>query len=190
MTDKVIKLFCTDPGLKLFGWSLIEYNTKTGHVVVVRYGTITGKSLVKSHKEMQSRFEKRYIILWELERVLQEMFLEYSPDYVVSESAFSHSFIQAYAALILVIQSIRTASMKVFGRDIYLIAPRESKKAVSEDGNSDKEAVQSAIFRNSNITILTKGQNSEPLSEHAYDSIAAGVAFIKNYLPSIVVSQG
>lgn len=186
MADPIVRIFCADPGLTNFGWSLLEHNRATGHTTVVRCGTITGKSLVKQQKDMHPRFEKRYIILWELERVLQEMFSEMVPTHVVSESAFSHSFIQAYAALILVIQSIRTASMRALGRDIYLIAPCESKKAVSSYGNANKESVQDAIFKNPQITILKSTKTTaDPITEHAYDSIAAGIAFIQGHLPSI-----
>ena len=189
MTDRVVRLYCADPGLQFFGYSILDYNLSTGHTTVIKCGTITGKSLVKQQKEMQARFEKRYIILWELEKLLQEHFLEYSPDYIVSESAFAHSFIQAYAALILVIQSIRTASMKTIGRDIYLIAPCESKKAVSSHGTANKESVQDAIFKNPQITILKNNKSTqETITEHAYDSIAAGIAFIHGHLPSILAS--
>lgn len=187
MESRIVKIFCVDPGLQSFGYSLLEYNVSSGQIVVLRYGTITGKSLLKQQKEMQLRFEKRYIILWELEKVLEALFLEHKPDYVVSESAFSYKFIQAYAALILVIQSTRTAAMKTLGSDIYLIAPRESKKAINFDGTSDKKSVQDAIFKNAQIIFQQNKNNQvEELTEHAYDSIAAGVAFIHNHLPSLL----
>ena len=187
MADRIIKVLACDPGITSFGYSLLEYNTSTGHTTVVKYGTITGKSLLKQQKELQDRFENKYIVLWELEKILMTMFAEYCPDHIVTESAFSHTFLQAYAALILVIQTIRTASMRTFGRDIYLIAPRESKKAVSDDGNANKQSVQDAIFRNPDISIkVSKNNQLDGLTEHAYDSIAAGIAFIKGYLPSIL----
>ena len=185
--SKVIKIFAADPGLTSFGYSFLEYNLTTGNININRFGTITGKSLLKQQKDLQNKFEKRYIILWELEKVLQEMFIELKPDFIISESAFSHTFIQSFAALTMVIQSIRTAAKNTIGKDIYLIAPRESKKAVSQDGTSNKKSVQDAIFKNPNIIIKnSKTTSLETLTEHAYDSIAAGIAFINNHLPSIL----
>ena len=191
MANRLIRIFCTDPGLTATGWSLLEYNLTTGHTEVIKSGTITGKSLLKQQPTLQDKFEKRYIVLWELEKYLQNMIIEFAPNYVVSESAFAHRFIQAYAALVLVIQTIRTATMRTLGQDIHLIAPRESKKAVSNSGTSDKTAVQDSIFNNPLISFKgSKSSNQLPeISEHAYDSIAAGMAFIQIYLPSILAIE-
>lgn len=187
--SNIIRVFATDPGLTNFGYALIEYNLSNGHRTVIKYGTITGKSLLKSQKDMLNRFEKRYIIIWELEKVLQEMILEMSPDYVVVESAFYHTFPSSFAALTMVIQAVRTATKNAMGRDIYLVAPRESKKAASADGNSNKTLVQYAIFGNPDITVSNKLSNIDELTEHSYDAIAAGEAFIMNHLPSILISR-
>lgn len=190
MSNRVIKILACDPGLSNFGWSLIEYDLTTDQKVILKCGTLTGKTLLKNQKEMQLKFEKRHIILWELEPVLIEMIKEFAPDYIVSESAFAHTFINSYAALVMVIQALRTAAMRAIGCDIYMIAPRESKKAVSADGTSDKESVQAAILRNPKITLKGNKHNPiEKLTEHAYDSIAAGVAFIQNHLPSVLASK-
>jgi len=185
-----IRIFSCDPALTNFGYSLLEYNLTTGHTTVIKSGTITGKSLVKSQVALQKEFEKRHIVIWELERLLQSMIIEFKPDYVVSESAFSHRFVQVYAALMLVIQAIRTATMRTLGKDIHLIAPRESKKAVSHTGAAEKVTVQHAIFNNPNVTINeTKTNSIADMTEHAYDSIAAGLAFIQNYLPTLMASE-
>jgi Holliday junction resolvasome RuvABC endonuclease subunit len=189
MSDRIIRILALDPSLTATGWCLLEYNLSTGTTVVVKTDTITGKSLLKKQVDMQSRFERRYIVLWELEKLLVTMIGDMAPDYVVSESAFMHRFVASYAALVLVIQTIRTAAMRTLGRDIHLIAPRESKKAVSDSGAADKATVQEAIDHNPLITIRRPKSNQFEITEHAYDSIAAGMAFIQIYLPSLLAAQ-
>ncbi len=190
MTKSMIRLLNFDPGLTMMGWSLIEYDLITNHKTIVKQGTITGKTILKSRKDLQQTYEKKFIILWELEAILAEMMTEYDPDYVVSEDAFAHLFPQAFAALVLVIFAIRTAARKVLNKDIHLIAPRESKKAVSASGTSDKIAVQAAIGADPTISFRTlKSSQGEEITEHAYDSIGAGIAFIQNHLPSILAAE-
>lgn len=190
VTNKNIRILAIDPGLMNLGWSLIEYNLSTNDKIVLRYGTITGKSLLKNQKEMQTRFEKRHIIVWELEPLLIEMLQDMTPEYVVVEEPFAHLYIQAYAALVIVVQTVRTAVRKTLGNDIYLIAPKEAKKAISNDGTSGKEAVEAAIAKNLHISIKVCKQNTvENFTEHVCDSIAVGVAFIQNQLLSILASK-
>ena len=190
LANKVFRILSIDPGLTNMGISLIEYDLLTNTKTILRYLTITGKSLLKNQKEMQQHFETRHIIVWELEPLIMQMVEDEKPDFVVVEEPFAHSFINAYAALVIVVQAIRTAVKKTLGRDIYLIAPKEAKKAISKDGTSNKDAVQEAILKNPSIVIKVSKQNSvEPLTEHAADSIAVGVAFIQNQLPTILASQ-
>jgi Holliday junction resolvasome RuvABC endonuclease subunit len=190
MRKSPIKTLNVDPGLTTLGWSMIEYDLDTNQKTVVKYGVITGKTLLKNQKEMQAKFAKRYIILWELEPILMDLIKEWQPDYVACESAYAHSFIESYAALVMVIQTLRTAVMRTLNQDIYLIAPREGKKAVSQDGTADKSSVQTAIFANPTITIRSSKHNPlDAISEHECDSIAVGVAFIQNQLPSILASK-
>ena len=190
MLPPPIRILAIDPGLTNFGWSLVEYDLKTNNKTVLRYGTITGKSLLKQQKDLQVEFEKRHIIVWELEPLLIEMILEMQPNYIVVEEPFAHIYIQAYAALVIVVQAVRTAARKTIGKDIYLIAPKEAKKAISNDGTAGKIAIQDAIANNLSITIKPCKQNTpEALTEHACDSIAVAVAFIQNQLLSILASS-
>jgi Holliday junction resolvasome RuvABC endonuclease subunit len=190
MSQRIVRILAFDPGSTLCGYCVLDYNLSNGTTTIFKSGTITGKSLIKQQPKMQAHFEKRYIVLWELEKLVESLIKEYTPNYVVSESAFAHRFIQAFASLTLVIQSIRTATMKAMGRDIHLIAPRESKKAVSASGGADKALVQSSIFNNPNVIFpVVKNNIPVEMTEHAYDSIAAGLAFIQNYLPSILACE-
>lgn len=189
MSKQPTLIMAIDPGLNNLGWSLIEYHSTTNQKNILRYGTIQGKTLLKNQREMQEQFEKRHIIVWELEPLLTEMILDMKPQYIVVEEPFAHIYIQAYVALVLVVQTIRTVARKTLGRDIYLIAPKEGKKAISNDGTSGKEAIQKAVLNNPSITIRQCKQNTdEQLSEHACDSIAVGIAFIQNQLPAIMAS--
>ncbi|CAM6031535.1 unnamed protein product [Sphagnum compactum] len=93
-------------------------------------------------------------------------------------------------SLTMVIQTLRTASKIVTGKDIYLVAPRESKKAISSHGEASKDSVQEAVLADPTITIKSNKQNPvEKITEHVYDAIAHGVAFIRNHLPSVQASE-
>jgi Holliday junction resolvasome RuvABC endonuclease subunit len=191
MATRTIRIFCADPSITNFGWSLLDYELSSGHTTVVKSGTITGKSMLKQEAELKDLYESRYVVLWGIEKLLRDMIAEFKPDYVVSESAFQHRFPQAYAALVLVIQALRTATMHTLKRNIHLIAPKESKKVVGQSGSAAKMTVQDAIFNNPHITLRPARSNGQPpeISEHAYDSIAAGLAFIETYLPGILASE-
>lgn len=189
MSAKVIRIFCCDPGSQFFGWALLEYDLSTGRTTAVKYGTITGKSLLKQKTDLHPFFEKRALCLWALEEALTTMFEEMSPLYIVSESPFMHRFVQTFVVLTLIVQAIRTAARRTVGRDIYLIAPKESKQTISKSGTSDKQAVQDAIFNDPSIVIKNLKSNQAELTEHVYDGIAAGVTFIRNYLPAILAAE-
>ena len=184
MAKSTVTIMAFDPGLASCGWSVLQYELTTGHTTVLKCGTITGRSLLKIEPDMQKQFEKRHIILWKLEARLTEMFETHMPDYVVAEDAFMHRFVLAYAALVLVVQTIRTATMRTLNRPLFLIAPRESKKAISADGGADKSTVQEAILRNPAISF--RSNKFDEYTEHTYDSIAAGIAFITNHLPILL----
>ena len=187
--EQIIRIFSIDPGLTSLGWSIIEYNVTNNLKTVTRFGTITGKSLLKKQKDLQDVFEKRHIIVWELEPELTALVEAMKPQFIVVEEPFAHTYISAYVALVLVVHTVRTVARKTIGRDIYLIAPKEGKKAISNDGTSGKEAVQKAVMNDPTITIKKCKQNNEDeLTEHACDSIAVGVAFIQNQLPAILAS--
>ena len=191
MAKDTVRILSFDPALTVCGWSLIEYNLTTAKRTVTKFGDITGKSAIKARKNMLGVFEKRFIILCELEDTVITLINEFNPDYIAVESAFSHRFVLAYAALVLVIDTIRRASYKTQNRDIYLIAPKEGKLAISNAGTSDKDAVQHAILAHTDIVIKDTKQNPvDRLSQHAADSIAIGYAFSAIYLPIIIALGG
>lgn len=184
-----VRILAIDPGLMNLGWSVIDYNLNDNTKTILKYDTISGKTLLKSQKNLQAEFENRHLIVWELEPALIEIFTIYKPDYIVVEEPFAHIYIQAYAALVMVVQTVRTASKKVFTKDIFLIAPKEAKKAISSDGTSGKEAVQEAIKKDKSILLDETQLVDIPLTEHACDSIAVGIAFIQNQLPAVIASR-
>lgn len=187
INNSIIRILSIDPGGMATGWAIIDYDIQTNLKTVERYGTITGKSLLKNQKDLQEHFEKRHIIVWELEPAIIEIMIEFSPQFVAVEEPFAHLYIQAYAALIIIVMAIRTAVRKTLGRDVYLIAPKEAKKAISKDGTASKDLVSESIAKNPYIIIKqSKHNKEEDLTEHAADAIAVGVAFIQNQLTSIL----
>jgi len=188
MSD-IVRILAFDPGLANCGWSLHEYNTKTGQDVVVQFGTILGRQAIKARKQMAGVFENRFIILCELKETVMNMLKEFTPDFVCHEGAFQHRYPDAYLALGLVIHTIREACYLVMGWDIYSVAPMEAKKAISTDGTANKDVVQKAVVSHPKITVKDRKQNPvADMTEHAADSIAIGWAFTQNQLATILAA--
>ena len=186
--NSIVRVLAYDPALTKCGWSHIEYDINTGMNNVVKHGEIVGKTVLKNRKGLIGIFENSYLILCEIEDIVSQMIKDFKPDYIVVENAFSHRFPKAYASLVLVINAIRDAAFKTHGKDIFLIAPRESKCSVSGNGTSDKVAIQNAVLNHPNISIKdTKQQPLTSLSEHSADSIASGYTFTTNYLPTLLL---
>ena len=182
----IIKVLAFDPGLTAMGWSLLAYNTDTHNIMVLKYGTIYGKNALKTRKEMHGGFTKQFITLMAYESIVSDMIRNTAPDYISVEGAFMCRFPAAFAALSAVINVIRRCAHLVTNKDIHEIAPMESKKAASATGTASKSTVQEALLTNPDIDFKSKATDHlEDMTEHSADSIACGLAFIKNKLPTI-----
>jgi Holliday junction resolvasome RuvABC endonuclease subunit len=176
--EDVVKLLSFDPGLAHMGYSCSYYYPDSGKIEVVKHGTVEGAKLLKTRKDMLKEFSKQFTILTVYEEIISDLMMWFGPlgpDFTVSESPFQGQFAQTYAALTLVVNAIRRCSYALYLKDIYVIAPRESKKAITGGGGATKEEVATAVIDNKNIVITS----NEELSEHIYDSIAAAYAFVK-----------
>lgn len=187
MKNNTVTILAFDPGLAVLGWSVIEYNIKTGKIFVPKFGSILGSLALKNNKDLKGEFQNRFIILNTAEAEVITLINTYHPDYIVSESAFSHRFADAFAALVLVINMIRRSSYIVRRKDIFVIPPKEAKLHVAGKGDASKEEVYAAIINDSNIEIKSrKDKTVENMSDHESDSIAIGITFIKTQLKTIL----
>ena len=188
--NNLIKILAFDPGIQHLGYSLSHYDPVNDKMVVQAYGVIHGQQLLKKKKEMTELYGRRFVILDAFEVIVADLMREFQPDYVVTEGAFQHLFPDAYAALVLVIHTIKRAAFQIIQKFVYSVSPKESKKAISHDGTADKETVIDAILKHPDIEIKPSAAAKEMLVEHSADTIAGAWAFIRNHLKNIIDPEG
>lgn len=185
-----IRILAIDPGVTVLGWALLCYDLVDGNTVVSEHSVLTGQRLLKERKAMQDRFSKSFIVLEVYYQLFCQLIEEHRPDYVVSEGAFYHRFAHTYASLTLVIHTLRRACHDKLGCDIYEVAPMETKKTVTGNNMADKSQIKSALQTRQGLTILETVETPlEEISEHEYDAIGHGLAFIAKELPTVLASQ-
>ena len=187
MTNKKIVIMAIDPGCNHLGYSRIVYDPNTNQSVVSNYGCFSASELARKEQRKDVKEYGNVISLFMCEREIENIFNEFKPDFVVSESAFVHRFPQAFASLCLCISTIERVLYR-HQKILYKIAPREAKKAIG-DSSAGKEVVQDAIHHLPDLLVKHNKQRTEnSMVEHEADSIAIGYAFIKNILPDILLN--
>ena len=186
-SDAIVVL-AFDPGIYHTGWSISKYDRTAGNISVTAYGTIDANSIAKKEKREDYKVYGNLVSFFALEREVTNLVTQHEPDYVACEGAFAARFMNAFVSLKLCIHAIQRALYLNFGKTLYLIAPKEAKKAVGK-GTADKGAVQNSIRHLDNLKIKdTKQQPIDRMVEHEADSIAIGYAFIRNVLPDLLLN--
>lgn len=188
---KIVRQLNIDPALSYLGWSITDYNTETGTLTVVRFGTFEASRLAGrvAHREEVDIFTKRMISLRMIRDYLKLLMDEFSPEFVTIESAFFGIFRpNAYSALVQVICTIEFYLMNEYQMPVYKVAPKSAKQCLTGSGAAGKAPIQHAIFEKEDIAFKQKKQ-AEKLGEHEADSISVGYFFTKNVLPGKLAEQ-
>lgn len=186
MKRNIIKILTIDPGLTNTGWCLLECDTVSGNIVVVRLGEFhPGPTAEKtSHREEVNKFSKRTISLKLLRESLQKIFMEFKPHYVAIEDIFFNpTRPMAHAALAMWHCVARLAALDTLGIPVEIIPTKIAKQAITGRGDNGKFSVQQSIITNKSITF--KPGVEEMMDEHTADSIAVGYAFFTRNLDRI-----
>jgi len=165
-----------DPGLSFSGWAYSKVDDDKKMFCVEEFGMLTPNKTVdhKSHREDVSVYGKRIITLSLLREMMRELVHRFCPDIIVSEDAFFNPRRPgAYEALIQWILTVSFLLRDEFNKPLYRIPPKLVKKFISGIGTSDKEGVQSAIFKHKDI-IFSSDLKDIILTEHEGDAIAIG----------------
>ncbi|MGC8743927.1 MAG: crossover junction endodeoxyribonuclease RuvC [Verrucomicrobiia bacterium] len=155
LMDGVNVIIGIDPSLRGTGYGIISVNKK--RVAALSYGTI------KCPKDLEHSK-----CLLEIGRVLREVIREYKPQLCVVEGLFYAQNIKTA----LVMGEARGASLFAAaesGIDVYEIAPRKVKKAITGYGGAQKRAVAKMVQR-----ILGLNEQPEP---DAADALALAITF-------------
>lgn len=182
----IIKVLAFDPAATLMGWALMEYNTQTHMVLVTAVGTIDGRKQLKFYRDMRKLFSDSFTIQTAYYHLLKdEIIPQASPDFIVSEGAFHHKFVATLVSLTLVINVIREVSRDLYQKDINIVAPMETKKILTKNHMAKKEEIRDAVITHKDIMFTDElYPTHQMLTEHEYDAIGHGYAFIKKYLVS------
>lgn len=174
----IVKILSFDPGTTVTGWACAIHNRKDESHTVVKCGEITPiKDAKKTNKDDCVKYTTQLIALDQLYANVYDLIRKYKPDVVVTEDAFFHRFVQAYASLNLCVHTISRAA-RAHGLTCERMAPRMVKKLATSTGEANKLDISTAIESNENITVNTKQcQKVASLSEHVNDAIAVGYAY-------------
>lgn len=173
---KKITILAFDPGIDFMGWSVLTLHPPKEKIIIKDSGTLEGKTYYKKHDlSLRKKFKRPFIILQSYKKVFKELIEKYNPDYVVSEGAFAHSFIAAAFSLITIIHVLRQVCFEVLCKDIEIIAPMQTKSILTGKNMADKEMIKVCINKNKNLALH---KSCDLYTEHEYDSIGHGYAFI------------
>lgn len=167
------------------GWCVMDYDPAHQTYVVIKTGTLNGHKLIKFEKDIKDHFSKSFCILSAYLKSCRDLITTYKPQYVVSEGAFHSKFPQTLIALTLIIHTIRTACRDVTGRDIFVVAPMETKKEVANHHMADKELIKKSVLKFPSLRFSSE-LVPDDMSEHEFDAVAHGICFIRRCLPNVL----
>lgn len=186
MKSNTIRVLAIDPGLTNTGWSLLEYDIKSGKIVVSRLGDFHPAPTAEKtiYRDQVNKFSKRTISLKLLRESFQKIFLETKPQYVAIEDIFFNpTRPMAHAALAMWHCVARLAALDVLNEPVEIVPTKIAKQAITGRGDNGKFSVQQAIITNKDISF--KAGLESQMNEHCADSVAVGYAFITRNIDRI-----
>lgn len=185
-----IKILAFDPGINHTGWSLGSFDPVSFLLTVPFYGEIQAHNIAKKEARKEFKSYGSLVSLNFYKREIDLLMDHYRPDYVASEDAFYNPRCpNAYLSLKLCIHTIQRLLFERMMR-LYLVAPTVAKQAVHGKGTANKLAIQESIQTLPDLKIRdTKQHPIEEMQEHEADSIAIMYAFVKNFLPDILLQE-
>lgn len=152
-----MRILGVDPGLANTGWSVIESDG-------IRYNVLSYGVIKTSVNEPWT--ERISTISNELLKVAKESGCEGCG---AEDIFFTHN-VSSAISVAKVIGAFSTI-LHNEGIDVCLFTPTEIKKAIVGVGGADKEQIRKMVM-------LTTGMKDKIKSDHAADSVAAGITFI------------
>jgi Holliday junction resolvasome RuvABC endonuclease subunit len=189
---KKYKILAFDPGIGNTGWSLLEGNTRTSDLVVLKMGEFhPGPTADKAaFRDQVAKYEKRTISLDLLRAEVTKLLLDLKPDFVCSEDIYISMFRpQAYGSLAMWMCMTQMTAFDVANKKLFRIPTKICKKCLAGSGGSGKLDVQRAVKENKKVT-FKHDDDKRFLTEHQADSIAAGFAFNECNKDYILITLG
>lgn len=188
--DFYISIMAIDPGLNALGASLGYYYPKKEKLVIQDHTVIKSNTQAKKEKSSEVKAYGNLISLFTCEEAIEDLLLKWCPEFVVSEDAFYNPRMpNAFLSLKLCINAIQRV-LYTHEKVLYRIPPSNIKQAIFGHGLANKAAVQAGIVNHEDIAFKeTKKKQINKLVEHEADSIAVCYAFVKLYLPDILMQR-
>lgn len=179
MDDK-IRILSIDPGSNRMGVTIADYYSFDNRLELLMVKTVfvdvTSELLHPSLKDFQS---DRSLKLLTIRKVISNYLVNWSPDFIVSESPYMSKQVQAFAALTECITQIRVAAFDyLVTMEVNLIDPATVKKSVGVSGkDGDKQNMLTAVSSLPNVINKSEVEFKD-MDEHSIDSIAVGYSFV------------
>lgn len=190
--EKYIRVLAFDPSTKIAGYSILDYDINSDMIYLYKTGKITRAELLKDKDLLKDNehFDKSFTVIEGIGNHVKKLLDEYKPAYVVSESAFAGSFIQALIVISSVITKIRHMCKLYNNRDLYMVAPKQTKSEITGDHNADKVKLRECLVTNRKLKlIIPKSINLDKLTLDETDAIGHGVTFIRQQLPTLILEN-
>lgn len=190
--EKYIRVLAFDPSMKITGYSILDYDKLTDTIYLYRVGKLVISEILKNTqlKEENKNFDRQFTAMEGIGDEAFKLMQEYKPAYVVSESAYLGVSYKAVMALSKIIFKLRSVCKEYNNRDIYMVAPKQTKAEITDDANADKIKVRDCLLTNEKLNlVIPKSINLEKLVFDETDAIGHGVTFIKRSLPTILLEQ-
>lgn len=175
-SSSIANIVSIDPGSSTTGIAVFEIDVVSLEIMKSFAWTIDVSKLVSKNSWDESIYDNRFCRLNLLKDYLYNVFCQYKPIMVGSESPFINSrFPAAGIALTETLCKIKEA---IFDYDrwlsLKLISPSSTKNAVGAAGNADKFAMTNKVA--GLAPIIKLAMNPYELDEHSIDALAVGYA--------------
>ena len=183
----MVRIISFDPSSTKMGYAVLDWDSKTGMITVVDVGTLHGQKLEREkRKQLGDVLDKRMTLLYAYGDIVEELFLKYKPDEVVSESPFQYKFPAAFGSLTLIVNCIARKTWEVLGKMLHTIAPMAGKKGMTGRGDAKKDDVQHAIETD---PLLSYSGDWAKIDDNGFDAVGVGVAFLRTIYPALLATR-
>lgn len=163
-----------DPGTDNLGVSVLDVDLRTGSVTLISSQTLTASRMINGWHRISDLHGARFSRLQVLGNALVEIFVEYDPHAIISETPyFNKKRPDAFGALVEALSMIRGAVYRFCSSMALLkVDPAKNKANLGVSGkSSDKELVKRAVMGLSDLHNPYQ-INLALLDEHSIDSLA------------------
>ena len=188
----VIRILCIDPAITVCGWSIVDVHITSNLVMlnVIKYGCIKSAQAIsrKIYREEVEKFNKRLISLTFLRNNLDEIMVQYQPQYIVTEGAFHMpGRTNAFVSLTSIINTMELHCFDKYQLPLFRVAPKSAKETIAATGTAGKQTVIEAVLGAENIK-FKYAKHINQINEHEADSVSIGYHFALHMLPALMHS--